>query len=110
MQKETKLFSNYMLQVHDMTLEEQQLAWESIAFSHEELDEQVVPVAGLHGLPNPLTISCSTYGDEFGSQWMFGLAHGEEIDIWLYAWIVKDGEIVDRNIPLRGGEDGKSQV
>ena len=60
MQKETKLFSIYMLYAHDVAIDERKLAWESNAFCHDELDEQVVPVTELQGLSNPLTISCAT--------------------------------------------------
>ncbi|MGU3471499.1 hypothetical protein ACLBWT_10160 [Paenibacillus sp. D51F] len=78
MLKETKLFSIYMLHAHDIVIDERKLAWESNVFCREELDEQVVPVGELQGLPSQLTISCSTYDDEFGSQWLWSerLANG----------------------------------
>jgi hypothetical protein len=103
MQKATKLFSIYMLYAHDIAIDERNLAWEAITFCHDELDDQVVPVEDLRNLPNPLTILTSLFQDENGGQWLFGLAIEDQLGRWLYAWIVKNGEIVTRNIPFVDG-------
>jgi hypothetical protein len=72
--------------------------WEAITFHHEELDNQVVPVEDIQGLPNPLIILSSSYEDENGDQWLFGLVTDEQSGRWLHAWTVKNGKIFDRDI------------
>ncbi|TVY08429.1 hypothetical protein [Paenibacillus cremeus] len=96
----TSLFSRYMMQAYDLGIETEKLVWEAVTFFREELDEQVVPVAELAGNPDPLTVCCATYEDKYANQWLFGLAMDDQSGGWLQGWVVRNGEIVHRNIPL----------
>lgn len=100
MESPTFRFKQYMMKAHDIEIDENVIVWEAVTFYHEELDEQLVPVTELNGFPDPLTICCAEYDDENGDQWLFGIAIEDQSEKWLLGWVVKNGEILHRNIPL----------
>lgn len=100
MESVTLRFQQYMMQAHSIEIDENEIVWEAVTFYHEELDDQVVPVTEMKGFSDPLTICCAEYDDENGDQWLFGFATEDQSKKWLLGWVVKNGEILDRNFPL----------
>lgn len=100
MKDATQLFNQYLRRTYGFVVHESRLIWEAVTFYQDELDEQVVPVAELARLGDPLTVCCATHEDDQGVQWLFGLAIETPTGQFLHAWIVRNGEIVDRDVPL----------
>jgi len=100
----TSLIRRYMKQHFRIQIDESQLVWEAVTLFKEEMDEQMVPVVELTGFSDPLTICCSNYEDTQGNDWLFGLAIEEMSGKWLHGWIVRNGEIVVRDVPFGDAE------
>lgn len=102
MENETLLFVQYMKKKHgiDVDYKSAEIGGESVTLHHEEIDEDLLPEGKLDSLPDPLLFLIIGH-DEEEQEWIFGLiVDDEESSKWYSAYCLKDGDIVDTNIPF----------
>ncbi|WP_112182541.1 hypothetical protein [Paraliobacillus zengyii] len=101
MNGKTELFVNYMKKTHNIKVNIDKVIFEGLSMYKTEIDENVFPVNVLKGLPDPLLFLTTVYMDQNEQEWIFSIV--TEIDIadrWLHAICIKDGELIDENVPL----------
>ncbi|WP_117148886.1 hypothetical protein [Paraliobacillus zengyii] len=97
----TELFVNYMEKTHEIKVNINEVIFEGLTMFQAEIDENIFPVKVLKGLPDPLLFLTTVYMDQKEQEWIFCIV--TEIDIadkWLHAVCIKDGELIDENVPL----------
>ncbi|RYG71221.1 hypothetical protein EU245_14810 [Lentibacillus lipolyticus] len=101
MDSATKLFVNHLKKAHGIKVNHEEVVSEAVTLYKEELDHEVFPTEYLKELSDPLLFVTMVYVDQQEQEWIFCLATKDDSHKWLHAVCLKDGELVDRNVPLK---------
>ena len=101
MERATEMFVNYLKRKHDTAIDGAELIWEAITMYQDEIDHELFPIDNLERLPDPLLFLTTSYVDQDEQEWIFCIVTEEEnVHRWFYVLCLKNGELVDKEIPL----------
>ncbi|RDW21496.1 hypothetical protein CWR48_02900 [Oceanobacillus arenosus] len=83
-----------MKKLFQMIVPRENVSYEAHRFTHEDIDDSLIPVEHLKQLPNPLLLQSYLYVDQKDKQWIAGIVIEENTRILLYEIWLKDGKAI----------------